>query len=83
MTQRDKLLAKIKAHPNSVRFHDMHTLLGYFGYRLVRVTGSHYRYRREGTTPITLTRHGAQVSPKAVTDILDMLKALMDGEQEP
>ena len=33
MTQRDKLLAKIRSHPKNVRFDDLQTLLGYYGYQ--------------------------------------------------
>ncbi len=40
MTQRDRLLAKIRSHPKNVRFGDLQTLLGYYGYQLVRVRGA-------------------------------------------
>ena len=55
MTQRDKLLVRIRSHPKQVRFDDLQTLLSYYGYQLVRVSGSHHRYQREGSPPVTIT----------------------------
>jgi predicted RNA binding protein YcfA (HicA-like mRNA interferase family) len=81
MTQRDKLLAKIRSHPKNVRFDDMQTLLGYFGYQLVRVSGSHHRYQRQGSPPVTISRHGAHVHSAAVEEVLRILDTLTGNDE--
>ena len=81
MTQRDKLLAKSRSHPKNVRFDDMQTLLGYFGYQLVRVSGSHHRYQRQGSPPITISRHGAHVHSAAVEEVLRILDKLTGNDE--
>jgi len=81
MTQRDKLLAKIRSHPKNVRFDDMQTLLGYFGYQLVRVSGSHHRYQRQGSPPVTISRHGAHVHSAAVEEVLRILDTLTGHDE--
>ncbi len=81
MTQRDKLLAKIRSHPKNVRFDDLQTLLAYYGYQLVRVSGSHHRYQRQGSPPITISRHGAHVHSAAVEEVLGILDALTGNDE--
>ena len=81
MTQRDKLLAKIRSHSKNVRFDDMQTLLGYFGYQLVRVSGSHHRYQRQGSPPVTISRHGAHVHSAAVEEVLRILDTLTGNDE--
>jgi len=41
-----KLLKKVLANPKNVRFGDMVTLIEAFGFRLVRVSGSHHIYEQ-------------------------------------
>jgi predicted RNA binding protein YcfA (HicA-like mRNA interferase family) len=59
-----------------VRFDDLKTLLEYSGYQLVRVSGSHHRYQRQGPPPVTITRHGAYVHSAAVDEVLRILDTL-------
>jgi predicted RNA binding protein YcfA (HicA-like mRNA interferase family) len=80
MTQRQKLLQKIRNHPKGVRFEDLETLLAYYGYTLVRVSGSHHRYQRQGAPPITLSRHAPHAHSAAVEEVLRILEALGDQE---
>ncbi len=81
MTQRDKLLARIRSHPKNVRFDDLQTLLGYYGYQLVRVSGSHHRYQRQGSPPVTISRHGAHVHSAAVEEVLRILDTLAGNDE--
>jgi predicted RNA binding protein YcfA (HicA-like mRNA interferase family) len=81
MTQRDKLLVRIRSHPKQVRFDDLQTLLGYYGYQLVRVSGSHHRFQRQGSPPITITRHGAHVHSAAVQEVLRILDTLTGNDE--
>jgi predicted RNA binding protein YcfA (HicA-like mRNA interferase family) len=76
MTQRDKLLVRIRSHPKQVRFDDLQTLLEYSGYQLVRVSGSLHRYQRQGSPPVKITRHGAYVHSAAVDEVLRILDTL-------
>ena len=43
-----KLLAKVLASPTNIRFADMQRLVEAFGFRLLRVSGSHHIYGRAG-----------------------------------
>jgi len=81
MTQHDKLLTKIRSHPKSVRFDDLQTLLEDNGYQLVRVSGSHHRYQRQGLPPITISRHGAHVHSAAVKEVLRILDTLTGSDE--
>lgn len=78
MTQREKLLRKIRSHPKGVRFEDLETLLDHYDYKLVRVSGSHHRYQRQGAPPITLSRHAAHVHSAAVEEVLRVIESLGD-----
>jgi predicted RNA binding protein YcfA (HicA-like mRNA interferase family) len=74
MSQRDKLLQKIRNHPKSVSFDDLQALLRMYGYELDRVAGSHHIYARPGRPSINVKRHGAQVHSAAVRDVLEMIE---------
>jgi len=47
-TANQKRLQKIIASPNNVQFGDMTTLVRAFGFRLIRVSGSHHIFGRAG-----------------------------------
>jgi predicted RNA binding protein YcfA (HicA-like mRNA interferase family) len=74
MSQREKLLEKIRNHPKSVSFDDLDALLRLCGYEFKRVSGSHHIYARKGSPPISVTRHGAQVHSAAVKEVLRMIE---------
>jgi predicted RNA binding protein YcfA (HicA-like mRNA interferase family) len=74
MSQREKLLEKIRNHPKSVSFDDLDSLLQMYGYEPRRTSGSHHIYVCKGRPPINVTRHGAQVDPGAVKDVLRMIE---------
>lgn len=48
MSNPGKLLAKVIASPNNVRFADMQGLVEAFGFRFHRMSGSHYLYAHVG-----------------------------------
>jgi predicted RNA binding protein YcfA (HicA-like mRNA interferase family) len=79
MSQRDKLLEKIRNHPKSVSFDDLDSLLRMYGYELKRTNGSHHIYACQGRPPINVTRHGAQVHSAAVKEVLQMVEELSDN----
>lgn len=74
MSQRDRLLEKIRNHPKGVSFDDLDSLLRLYGYELKRTSGSHHIYVRQGRPPISVTRHGAQVHSAAVKEVLRMVE---------
>jgi hypothetical protein len=55
MTQREKLLQKLRNNPKNVRFEDLDKLLTWYEFeRRSPSSGSHYVYRRQGCRPITI-----------------------------
>ena len=59
MSQWDKLVAEIlKQNPN-LRFEDLYKALIKIGYTVEQPRGgsSHYTFRKDGATPITLPKH--------------------------
>ncbi len=45
MTRKEKLLKKFLRNPESLRFNEIETLLISFGFKKVRINGSHHRYK--------------------------------------
>jgi predicted RNA binding protein YcfA (HicA-like mRNA interferase family) len=80
MTQREKLLEKIRNHPQSVTFDELESLLIQYGYELRRISGSHHIYGRKGCPPINVKRHGAQVHSDAVREVLRVIEEVLGGE---
>lgn len=57
MTRKSKLLRKFLRNPDSLKFREVETILVGFGYRLVRVKGSHYHYEHEVLKKIIFPIH--------------------------
>lgn len=79
MTQRDKLVNKIRNNPNNVSFADLKTALEGLGFPLVRVTGSHHMYR-VGKKIVIVPRHEAQLKAYLVRKALDALDEYFGNE---
>jgi len=66
MTPR-KILAKALSSPANLRFAEMQRLVEAFGFRLLRVAGSHHIYGRAATaTQINLQKVGGKAKPYQV-----------------
>lgn len=52
MSQKDKLLEKIKNNPKNVNFDEASKLLEWAGFELVSVVGSHHKFKKGGVTLI-------------------------------
>ena len=76
MTQRDKLIERIRQHPKGVTLEELDRMLRMFGFELVRVRGSHHIYRRPGSPPITVASHGPHVHSEAVREVLRIIDDL-------
>lgn len=62
MTQRDKLIERIRARPPEADFNDVRRLLEAFGWTLSRQKGSHMHFTKPGEHTITIPRlHGRKV----------------------
>lgn len=76
MTKPPKLLAKAMAKQTNLRFTDMIRLVEAFGFKLVRVSGSHHIYARDGVDElINLQNVKGQAKPYQVRQFL----ALVEG----
>ena len=60
MSNRDVLLSRIRNRHSNVRFDELTKLLGWYGFELRRVKGSHHVYRRGPYTVVVPRRtpHG-------------------------
>jgi predicted RNA binding protein YcfA (HicA-like mRNA interferase family) len=72
MSQREKLLSKIRNNPYNVTFADLTAALESLGFPLVRTTGSHHFFR-VGKRTVIVPRHGAKVKAYVVQQALDAL----------
>jgi predicted RNA binding protein YcfA (HicA-like mRNA interferase family) len=58
MTQRDKLIERIRKRPPAAAFDDVDQLLRQFGWTKARERGSHVSYTKQGELPIVLAKWG-------------------------
>jgi len=79
MSQREKLLGRIRNNPTDVTFADLAAVLTGLGFPLVRITGSHHVYR-VGKRNVIVPRHGAKVKAYLVQQALDALNEFYGPE---
>ncbi len=71
----NKILAKALASPANVRFGDMQHLVEAFGFRLLRVSGSHHIYGRPGLTEqINIQKVGGKAKPYQIRQFLKLVE---------
>jgi predicted RNA binding protein YcfA (HicA-like mRNA interferase family) len=80
MTKRGKLLSEIRDRPNSVRFEELTKLLGWYGFELRRVKGSHHLYQR-GPHNLVIPRHTPHVHSYVVKQVLKMIDGLAEEKE--
>jgi predicted RNA binding protein YcfA (HicA-like mRNA interferase family) len=83
MSKRDKLRRKLRNNPKGVKFAEIETLLARFGFRLVRIKGSHhfFEYKQgELNAIVVVPAHSNQVKPHYVIVALDLLDKLFPEE---
>ncbi len=83
MSKKDKLLAKIRKNPKSVRFEDLDAILARLGFQK-RQKGSHATYTRQGLPPLTIPHPHRQpfVVPVYVKQFLAVIDELEDDDEE-
>jgi len=79
MSQRAKLLERLRNNPNDVAFSDLTTALEGLGFPLIRTTGSHHFYRVGGRT-VGVPRHGSKVKAYIVRQTLGVLDEFYGDE---
>lgn len=78
MSQRDKLLAKMRTRPDNIRFQDVDALLRHLGFVLFNQRGSHCTYHRTDGHLLTIVKpHGGRKTCHPA-DIRRLLKVLDD-----
>ncbi len=74
MTQRDKLIDRIRRRPVEADFSDVQSLLEHFGWVLDRETGSHVIFVKQGAFPINIPKkHGRKVKRHYLDEICKRL----------
>ena len=79
MSQRDRLLERIRNNPSDVTFNDLTAALEGLGFPLVRIKASHHFYR-VGKRTVIVPRHGPKVKAYVVRQALDALDEFYGDE---
>ena len=79
MSQRTKLLERIRNNPNDVAFSDLTAALEGLGFPLIRTTGSHHYYGVGGCI-VVVPRHGSKVKAYVVRQALGVLDEFYGDE---
>lgn len=89
MSKREKLRKKLQNNPKDATLQEITTLLGYFGFVLVRIVGSHHVFRlRIGDVEksIVVPVHGRKVKFKyvklVVNTVDEMFPQVMSDEDD-
>jgi predicted RNA binding protein YcfA (HicA-like mRNA interferase family) len=80
--ERGELRRAIAARPASVRHQELCRLFEAYGWQRLRVTGSHYIYKKAGERPFPIPFHGSTVPPFIVRSALSLLSEDVDDEDD-
>lgn len=75
MYSRERLQEFVK-NPKELRFQEVRLLLGAYGYHLKNSKGSHFRFKRTGSPPLTIVAHNNKVKKWYVKDACKTILAL-------
>lgn len=73
MPDPEKIIEELRQNPIDIRFETLQNLLLHKGYRLTHRRGSHFRFKKEGKTPITIVAHNRKVKKWYVLKIITLL----------
>lgn len=85
MSKREKLRRKLRNNPNNATTQEITTLLGYFGFELARVRGSHhiFEYQAEDVSvQIVISVHGRKVKRVYTINVIEIIDTLFPEEVE-
>lgn len=68
MSQREKLIEKIRARPSEARFSDVRMLLIEFGWQEARQKGSHVTFVKDGEYPLVVSQVGGRKVKRVYLD---------------
>ncbi len=70
-----KLLARLLISPTNVRFGDFVRMLAAFGFRLLRIRGSHHIFGHPGIAEVVnIQDYGGQVKPYQIRQFLRLVE---------
>lgn len=81
MSNREKLLAKVRNRPSSVRFDELTKLLSWYGFELRRVKGSHHLYQC-GPCNVVVPRRTHHVHSYVVKQVIQIIDELIAESEE-
>lgn len=78
MSRFEKLLARIRSLDHNLRFEELRKILEFYGYTMKETRGgsSHVTFRKPGSLPITIPRHGPIKIP-----YVRMIKDIIESEE--
>lgn len=85
MSKRDKLRRKLRNNPKAGTRKEIETLLGYYGFEIDRVTGSHYVFIlkiKAVNQRLVIPIHGQSVKAIYVKQVIEKLDELFPIEDE-
>jgi predicted RNA binding protein YcfA (HicA-like mRNA interferase family) len=73
MARSCKALERVRNNPNNATAKDLMKSLGYYGFKLRNVSGSHYHYKRNGFRVMTVPYCQNPVALRIVKEILKVI----------
>lgn len=70
MTDINKRIKKLFESPNNVSIQELQIVLEYFGYKLSRIKGSHFIFKKPNSTNKCIPVHNNKVKEYYIKDIL-------------
>jgi predicted RNA binding protein YcfA (HicA-like mRNA interferase family) len=80
-----KLIRKLLGKPVEMRIDEVATILLHFGYKLVKIRGSHFKFEKRNKPFILIPVHGKKVSKVYINDIRKVIINefnLLDNEKK-
>jgi len=74
MARVDKLVDKMKRQPNAITIEEADKVLEYYGYKFVKQTGSHRKYRNDKGEVISIPRREQAILAVYVKLILERIE---------
>lgn len=68
-----KKLDKLTHSPNNVTIHELKAVLEYFGFRLIRINGSHFIFKNQEGISKSVPVHNNKIKPYYIKDILKLI----------
>lgn len=83
MSKREKLRRKLRNNPKDATLQELETLLIAFGFRLIRIKGSHHIYEYDDDSrvmKVVIPLHGRKVKQLYVKRTIELLDNFLQGQ---